>query len=836
MEDARADALELRMGNIENALGEIRSLLQEQVQPRRRQGRPRRRLSFREDDEGSDDSRVSGESRPRVPKYQGGRRKLEIPIFKGDDAFGWLVRIERYFRLNEVRVHEKLDAAVIALEDKALNWFMWWEEQTASRTWDEFKLSLIRRFQPGILQNPLGPLLNLKQKGTVMEFREQFETLVAPIRREERVMLDSIFLNGLKEEIQAELKLYDCRDLAETMDRALLLEEKNDALMKRGAGGKEKGEWKDRGGTVKFRDPGDFGEAKRDSDKRGTVAGDKFKGKRTHEGHYEYLVMPFGLTNAPSTFQALMNEVLRPYLRKFVLLLFDDILIYSTNKAEIEYLGHIISGWGVSVDPKKIEDMLKWPIPKDLKGLRGFLGLTGYYRKFIKNYSKIAWPLTQLLKKDNFKWGEEPQQAFEILKRAMTTIPVLAMPDFKKDFVLETDAYGHGIGAVLMQDGKPIAYMSQTLSARAQNKSVYERELMAIVIAVQKWRPYLLGRKFQVHTDQKSLKHITEHKLMGEDQQKWIAKLIGFNFEVKYKPGRENNVVDALSRQMQYATISMIQCEAWEGLEEEIQGDEKLKNLIQDLVSNSMSHPGYQLRGGKLFHEGRIVIPKQSPRIAWILHEFHDTATRGHSGYLRTYKKIAGLVYWEGMRKCIKSYVESCEVCQRNKYQTLSPGGLLQPLPIPTQLWSDISMDFIGGLPKSQGIDTIMVVVDRLTKYAHFLPVKHPYTAKDIAELFVKEIVRLHGFPSSIVSDRDKVFVGVFICLAFNALFARHIFEDYLKHYFRLTCLSRRTPLNKGLLGGWTKIYFPEDATPFMETSDSFHYMCAGLCKRTAED
>ncbi|CAJ2679805.1 unnamed protein product [Trifolium pratense] len=126
------------------------------------------------------------------------------------------------------------------------------------------------------------------------------------------------------------------------------------------------------------------------------------------------------------------------------------------------------------------------------------------------------------------------------------------------------------------------------------------------------------------------------------------------------------------------------------------------------------------------------------------------------------YKKIAGLVFWEGMRKNIKAYVESCEVCQRNKYQTLSPGGLLQPLPIPTQLWSDISMDFIGGLPKVQGVDTIMVVVDRLTKYAHFLPVKHPYTAKDIAELFIKEIVRLHGFPSSIVSDRDRVFLSSF--------------------------------------------------------------------------
>ncbi|XP_045799541.1 uncharacterized protein LOC123893785 [Trifolium pratense] len=235
MEAARADALEQRMGNVENTLDEIRLLLRERSRPRQRQGRTRRRPSPTEEGNRSDGSMVSGESRPRFPRYQGHRRKLEIPIFKGDDAYGWLVRIERYFRLNEVRVRDKLDAAVIALEDKAINWFVWWEEQTASRTWDEFKLSLIRRFQPGILQNPLGPLLNLKQKGTVMEFREQFETLVAP--------------------------------------------EKNDALMKRGAGGKEKGEWKDRGGAVKFRDPGDFGGAKRDSDKRGAVGGDNFKGK-----------------------------------------------------------------------------------------------------------------------------------------------------------------------------------------------------------------------------------------------------------------------------------------------------------------------------------------------------------------------------------------------------------------------------------------------------------------------------------------------------------------------------------------------------------------------------
>ncbi|GJZ37982.1 reverse transcriptase [Tanacetum coccineum] len=212
---------------------------------------------------------------------------------------------------------------------------------------------------------------------------------------------------------------------------------------------------------------------------------------RTHEGHYEFLVMPFGLTNAPLTFQSLMNTVFKAFLRKFVLVFFDDILIYSKNlKEHLEYLGHIISAQGVSIDLSKIEAMQKWPIPSTLKHLRGFLGLTGYYRRFIKDYASISQPLVALTKKDTFKWNPSAELAYH---------------------------NGKGIGAVMCQNGHPIAYWSKTLSAKHQALSTYEKEFLAVVLTT----PF---------------------------QFKWLPKLLGYDYEIVYKKGSENVVADALSR------------------------------------------------------------------------------------------------------------------------------------------------------------------------------------------------------------------------------------------------------------------------------------------------
>ena len=248
----------------------------------------------------------------------------------------------------------------------------------------------------------------------------------------------------------------------------------------------------------------------------------------THHGQYEFLVMPFGLTNAPSTFQALMNDVFNNQLHRFVLVFFDDILVYSATwdehlrhlkevlevlrshtlhvklkkncsfgQTKVHYLCHIISQKGVLVDPEKISAMVQWPIPRSPKVIRGFLRLTGYYRKFIQDYGKIAAPLTNMLKKNSFKWNTKAEEAFQRLKEAMTQAPVLALPDFTRQFVVECDASGSGIGAVLRQD-RPIAFHSQALHGKNLMLSTYEKEMLALLMAVKKWQHYLLGRKFIV--------------------------------------------------------------------------------------------------------------------------------------------------------------------------------------------------------------------------------------------------------------------------------------------------------------------------------------------------
>lgn len=263
----------------------------------------------------------------------------------------------------------------------------------------------------------------------------------------------------------------------------------------------------------------------------------------------------------------------------------------------VSYLGHVISEKGVEVDMEKVQAIMDCPVPANLRALRGFLGLTGYYRKFVKHYAQIAQPLTEQLRKDKFGWTEEATAAFNRLKSAMTQPPVLAMPDWQKSFVVETDASGFGIGAILMQDQRPLAFFSKLLGPQAQQKCVYEKELMAVCLAVQKWRSYLLGRHFVIRTDQQSIKFITQQREIGLEYQKWVRKLMGYDFEVQFKPGVANRVADALSRkQAGEVLLGALVCRPvldWSKLRQEIAADSWLQLVKTELTQGSTTHKGY---------------------------------------------------------------------------------------------------------------------------------------------------------------------------------------------------------------------------------------------------
>ncbi|KAD4585723.1 hypothetical protein E3N88_23324 [Mikania micrantha] len=249
-----------------------------------------------------------------------------------------------------------------------------------------------------------------------------------------------------------------------------------------------------------------------------------------------------------------MNDLFRPFLRQFVLVFFDDILVYS--KTMDQHYNHLLTTLELLSSHQFFAKITKccfgqqqsWPIPSTVKEVRGFLGLTGYYRRFVHNYGIIARPLTDLTKKDGFKWTEEATLAFESLKHILMTAPVLRLPNFAQPFIVECDASSAVVGAILIQDNHPVAYFSKRFSVNNKLKSAYDRELLALVLAVQKWNHYLLGRHFFVKTDHYTLKFLLEQRVATVEQQRLLVKLIPYDFSIIHKAGKENTGADALSR------------------------------------------------------------------------------------------------------------------------------------------------------------------------------------------------------------------------------------------------------------------------------------------------
>jgi hypothetical protein len=516
----------------------------------------------------------------------------------------------------------------------------------------------------------------------------------------------------------------------------------------------------------------------------------------THVGHYEFRVVAFGLTGAPGTFQGAMNMTLHPLLRRCVIVFFDDILVYSKTWEEhlqhlrqvfqllardqwhiklskckfgqtsIAYLGHVISENGVATDPAKIAAVVSWPTPSNIKELRSFLGFAGFYRRFVQHFAIIAKPLTALLKKHSlFQWTSIHDTAFMTLKNALCAAPILKLPDFTRQFCIETDASNNGVGAVLLQDGHPLAFLSRALGPKNQGLSAYEKEYMAILIAIEQWRSYLQLGEFLIFTDQRSLVHLSDQRLHTTWQQKVFTKLLGLQYRIVYKPGNENRVADALSRRGHESELHAISAPVplWlEEIKDSYATDSKCQSLLSKLTVSPDADPHFKLQQGLLRYKGRIWVGPNAVLQHKIIEALHDSPVGGHSGIPASYHRIKGLFAWPGLKHVVQRFVQSCPTCQQAKPDRAKYPGLLQPLPVPSMAWQSISMDFVEGLPSSGGKNCILVVVDRFSKYSHFIALAHPFTTFQVAKLFINNVYRLHGLPSSIVSDRDRVFTSQF--------------------------------------------------------------------------
>ena len=330
---------------------------------------------------------------------------------------------------------------------------------------------------------------------------------------------------------------------------------------------------------------------------------------------------------------------------------------------------------------------------------------------------------------------------------------------------METDACADGIGAVLMQKGQPIAFLSKALGEKHKHLSIYEKEFLALIMAVERWRHYLQRQEFIILTDHKSLAYLQEQNLHSDMQRKAMTRLMGLQFRIVYKKGKDNLAADALSRVAHLHTLQAVSMVKPDWLQEVLHSyttDPRAQKLLTQLAIQSPDMAGYSLDNGVIRYKNKLWIAQNSALQTKIIAAFHSSAIGGHSGTKATYQRLKTHFAWKGMKMAVEDFVRQCSVCQQTKHSNHPPPGLLQPLPIPEGVWMDISMDFIEGLPKSNGYSVIMVVVDRLTKFAHFVAVKHPYTTSTIAQLFMDNIVKLHGLPNSIVSDRDIIFVSAF--------------------------------------------------------------------------
>eukprot|EP00961_Rhodomonas_salina_P125654 1692827-Rhodomonas_salina.2 len=565
--------------------------------------------------------------------------------------------------------------------------------------------------------------------------------------------------------------------------------------------------------------------------------------------------MPFGLQGAPSCFQRLMNHYLRHYLGKFVLVYLDDILIYSNSEKEhmkhikiildilrdkqlfakpskcdffrtqVQFLGYIISEGQIATDPAKISAVKDWPIPKTIREVRSFLGLCNFYRKFIEKHSEIAKPLTNLLKSTEFKQkfgceftktakvdlGPAEVAAFEKLKETLISAPCLVIYDPDKPTEVWADAsFDYATtGAVLMQDHglgwQPVAFMSKVMTLTESRYPTFEQELLALKKALEEWRHYLLPVQFIARTDHNGLKYLKTQKHLSERQWHWLAFFSEYQFDLNYRPRKQMEVPDSLSRRpqteleiadllrlhpeeqdntkfeipitMKDGQVTKILLHLHKTLHTKTKKSKELENFdytnypdfgeIYKTLDPKKPSTSLYYKHNKLLYwvdrklQHHICVPKNE-RVN-ILHEFHDSKLAGHFGAAKVLHNLQRKFIWPNMKTQVELYTSSCDLCQKNKTWHQKPFGMPQLPIIADEPWENVSMDFCGPFPLSKTKnDYILVVMDNLTKRAILIPCTKTTNASQTAELFIKHIFKDNGLPKYINCDCEPQFVSNF--------------------------------------------------------------------------
>jgi len=555
--------------------------------------------------------------------------------------------------------------------------------------------------------------------------------------------------------------------------------------------------------------------------------GDEWKAAfTTNRGLFEPQVMLFGLTNSPATFQALMNTIFVDLVAAGqVAVYLDDILIYSATqqkhreithevlrrlrahdlylrpekcefeREEVEYLGLIIRRGEVTMDPVKVEAITKWPQPRNLRDLRGFLGFANFYRRFIKDFARLARPLNDLTKKDTlWSWDTTRQQAFQLLKDSFSHEPILAMWEPDRPTRLEVDASGYATGGVLLQklsDDRwhPIAFRSESMIEAERNYEIYDKEMLAIIRALEDWRHYLEGlpQPFDIVTDHRNLEYWRTAQHLTRRQARWSLYLSRFDFHLTHKPGAANTQADPLSRipthlvtdaddnhnqlvlrPSHFASAAATSFEDMGSLEQAIRDateqDAEVTGALQLLKARGPRQltgnlRDWEQRNGLVFYKGRVYIPKVSELRKRIVRLCHGSLSTGHPGRRGTLDLVTRLYWWPGMTAFVNKYVEGCDTCQRYK-PARHPRAILQPHDVPNGPWQTIGVDLITGLPQVGKYDAIVVYIDHYSKQVHAIPTTSGIDAEGIADIHYREIFRLHGIPNKIVSDRGPQFAA----------------------------------------------------------------------------